>query len=119
MKFIYNEVLTKNVIENYYKTYEDIDGELEIKCGTRTVPGFGRRLIDDEIPYINFRLKGTMDVNGKKQPVELVVSEDEINNAFTTMIEATGRKVKRISMDFNEKVFNYITVEAVSKRKVK
>ena len=60
-----------------------------------------------------------MEVEGVKQPVELAVSEDEINTAFTTMIEATGRKVKRISMNYGESGFRYITVEAVAKRKIK
>lgn len=119
MKFIYNESLTKGVVQDYFKKHEDIDGELQIICGSRKVPAFGRALVEYETPYINFRLKGTMEVNGTSQPVELAVSESEVETAFSTLIEATGRKVKRISMDFNEKGFNCIVVEAVAKRKVK
>lgn len=119
MKFIYNEELTKKVVQDYFKKNEDIDGELEIRCGSRKVPMFGRSFVEHEYPYISFRLKGTMKIDGENQPVELVVSEDEIQNAFTTMIEASGRRVKRISMDFDEKKFNYVTVETVAKRKVK
>ena len=119
MKFIYNENLTKDVVQNYFKKYEDIDGELQIVCGARKIPMCGRAFVEHEVPYINFRLKGTMKVEGVSQSVELAVSDSEVETAFTTLIEATGRKVKRISMDYNEKGFNCILVEAVAKRKVK
>ena len=101
MKFIYNETLTKDVVQKYYKTYEDIDGVLEIKCGVRKVP-LGRSLVGHEFPYVSFRLKGAMDIDGEMQPVELVVSEDEIRNAFTVMTEAWGMRVKCISTDYDE-----------------
>ena len=119
MKFIYDAALTKSVVQRYFKKYEDIDGELEIRSGTRKIPMCGRSFVEHEVPYVSFRLKGTMEVEGTKQPVELAVSEGEINTAFTTMIEATGRKVKRITMDYDESGFHYIAVEAVAKRKVK
>lgn len=119
MRFIYNESLTKNVVQRYYKKYEDIDGELEITCGSRKVPMAGRCFVEYDTPYINFRLKGKMEIDGESQPVEIAVSESEVENAFTTMIESTGRKVKRISINYNEKEFKSIVVEAVAKRKVK
>lgn len=119
MRFIYNKELTKNVVQNYFKTYEDIDGELEIICGEKTVPSVGRSIAYHKFPAIAFRLKGTMESNGEAYPVELDLSEDEVENAFTTMMEATGRKVKRISISYDGKEFKNITVEAVAKRKVK
>ena len=119
MKFIYNEEMTKAVVQNYFKKNEDIEGELVISCGSRKIPMCGRAFVEYDAPYVSFRLKGSMEIDGEKQPVELVVSEDEVTNAFTTLIEASGRKVKKISMDFDEKKFNCVAIEAVAKRKVK
>ena len=119
MKFIYDESKTKNIVQNYFKVHEDIEGELEITCGARKVPSVGRSIAYHQFPAISFRLKGTMESNGEVYPVELDLSEDEVKNAFTTMMEATGRKVRRISISYDEKAFKSITVEAVAKRKVK
>ncbi len=119
MKFIYNESMTKNLVEGYYKKYEDIDGSLEIQCGCRKLPPIGRSLIGEERPYISFRLKGSMIVDDETQVVEIALSEAEVENAFITAIEASGRKVKNVSIDFDDKSFKCITVEAVAKRKVK
>lgn len=118
MKLIYNESLTKNIVENYFKTHEDIDGELEITCGVRKVP-IGRSLVPHEFPTISFRLKGTMESEGEVHPIEVQLSEQEVENAITTMVEASGRTVKRISIQYDEKNFKQISVDASAKRKVK
>ena len=81
MKFIYNEEMTKTVVQNYFKKNEDIEGELVISCGSRKIPMCGRAFVEYDAPYVSFRLKG--------------------------------------SMDFDEKKFNCVAIEAVSKRKVK
>ena len=119
MKFIYNENLTKGVVEDYYRTYEDIDGKLEIKTGERKMPLAGRFVAWHNVPTISFILKGTMEVDGEMQPVEIAISESDVENAFTTMIESSGRTVKKISMNFNGNGFKNILVEATSKRKIK
>lgn len=119
MRFIYNEALTKDIVKRYYKKYEDIDGELDIICGSRKVAMAGRGFMEHEVPVINFRLKGTVEFDGETQPVEVALSEDEIENALTTMVETTGRKVKRVSINYDEKAFKNIVVDAVAKRKVK
>ena len=123
MRFIYNEALTKDIVKRYYKKYEDIDGELDIICGSRKVAMAGRCFVEHEVPAISFRLKVNVDfdgeIDGETQLVEVALSEDEIENALTTMVEATGRKVKRVSINFDEKAFKNIVVEAVAKRKVK
>ena len=119
MRFIYNENLTKDMVKRYYKKYEDIDGELEIICGSRKVAMAGRCFMEHEVPAISFRLKGSMEFEGETQPVEIALSEDEIENALTTMVEASGRKVKRVSINFDEKSFKSVVVEAVAKRKIK
>lgn len=119
MKLVYNESLTKNVIENYFRTYEDIDGEVTIKTGCKKVSNVGRSISWYEVPTIQFILKGSMEVEGEMQPVEIAVSEAEVENAFTTMVEASGRQVKRVSIDFDEVGLKTITVDAIAKRKVK
>lgn len=119
MKLIYNESLTKDIVQNYFRTYEDIDAELEITCGTKTVPSIGRSLVPHQFPSISFRLKGTMESEGEVHPIEVELSEQEVENAITTMVEASGRTVKRISINFNEKEFKGISVDAAAKRKVK
>ena len=119
MKFIYNESLTKSVVENYFKTHEDIDGELEITCGSKTIPSVGRCIAYHQVPTISFRLKGTMESDGEVYPVEISLEEYQVENAFTTMMEATGRTVKKVSFSYDEKGFKSVTIETVGKRKVK
>lgn len=119
MKLCYNENITKDIINRYYKKYEDIDCELEITCGTSSAPAIGRSVVQSSFPSISFRLKGTMEINGEAMAVEVPLSESEVENAMVTMIEETGRKVNSVSINFSEKGFNYVTVDAVYKRKVK
>lgn len=119
MKFIYNESLTKNIVANYFKTHEDIDGELEIKCGVKTVPSISRSVAYHQFPTITFLLKGSMELEGEMQRVEIELSEQEIENVFVTMVEASGRKVERISINYDENGFKGVKVDALTKRKVK
>ena len=119
MKLVYDENSTKDIVQNYYKTYEDIDGELTIVIGSRKVSSVGRFVVYQTVPTIEFRLKGSMKFAGKMHPVDIPLSEDEIRNVFITMAHATGRNVKCISIDYNEEGFEHVTVEAFRKRKIK
>ena len=60
-----------------------------------------------------------MESEGEVHPIEVQLSEQEVENAITTMVEASGRTVKSISIQYDEKNFKQIGVDATAKRKVK
>lgn len=119
MRMIYSVSLAKEVVESYFRTYEDIDGELEIKCDKKTLPAIGRSLVCQEVPTISFILKGSMEVEGEMQKVEINLSEQDVENAFIARVEASGRKVNKVSINYDENEFMGVVVDATAKRKVR
>ena len=51
-----------------------------------------------------------MESEGEVHPIEVQLSEQEVENAITTMVEASGRTVKSISIQYDEKNFKQIRI---------
>lgn len=100
MKVIFNEAETKQVVEDYYRSERDFDGELIFSC---TIDTYGGRMIHNPLVTLEMVMRGEFVVGGMNKIVEEAVSHDEVINILSTRIEQDGRySVKNASLKYGE-----------------
>ena len=100
MKVIFNETETKQVVEDYYRSERDFDGELMFFC---TIDTYGGRMIHNPLVTLEMVMRGEFVVGGMNKIVEEAVSHDEVINILSTRIEQDGRySVKNASLKYGE-----------------
>lgn len=126
MKMIYTEEMTKNLVEAYYKKYEDFDCKLDIKCDVTNVGPIGRSIVPTRVARLSFTLKGKVNVDGVEGMGIVPASQEDIENAIKIMVESSGQAVKKISFDYDidsencrKGKFKGVSVEMSAKKKVK
>lgn len=96
MELRFDKNKMKTVMENYYKKYEDFEGNITIGCKMGYV-GYGMSEHQDAV--VSIKITGTLDVMGEKVPMTRVVDEEEVINVFKTVLGASGYTVSDVSFD--------------------
>lgn len=100
MKVIFNEAETKQIVEDYYRSERDFDGELLFSC---TIDTYCGRMIHNPLVTLEMVMRGEFVVGGMNKIVEEAVSHDEVINILSTRIEQDGRySVKNASLKYGE-----------------
>lgn len=100
MKVIFNEAETKQIVEDYYRSERDFDGELIFSC---TIDTYGGRMIHNPLVTLEMVMRGEFIVGGMNKIVEEAVIHDEVINILSTRIEQDGRySVKNASLKYGE-----------------
>lgn len=127
MEFRFNEESTKNIVEGYYKKYEDFECSLEIRSSVREIKHPSRPLPPIKSVEPLFVLNGVLNVDGKGIEVSVPVSYDDVKSVFKTTLEASGYNVKNVEISYtkdeklinNSSGFEYVAVDMSTKIKVK
>lgn len=115
MELIFDKNKMKDVIENYYREYEDFDGKVTAGCRMDLV-GYGMAEHHDAV--VSIKIKGTMKVLGMDVPMIREVNEEELFNIFRVMLDKQGHTVSSLSINsgVNESVEGYGLGEQTVKR---
>ena len=127
MEFRFNEESTKNIVEGYYKKYEDFECSLEIRRSVREIKHPSRPIPPIKSIEPLFVLNGVLNVDGKGIEVSVPVSYDDVKGVFKTTLEASGYNVKNVEISYtkdeklinNSSGFEYVAVDMSTKIKVK
>lgn len=127
MEVRFNEASTKNIVEGYYKKYEDFECSLEICRSVREIKHPSRPLPTVKYLETSFMLNGILNVDGKEVEVSVPISDDDVKAVFKTMLETDGYTVRDVEINCasgenstdNSAGFKYVVVDMSTKRKVK
>ena len=127
MEVRFNEKSTKDVVEGYYKKYEDFDCCMEFCTSVREMKHPTRSLPPVRYVDMSFILNGILNVDGKSIEVSVPASFDEIKAVFKTTLENTGYDVNDVQIVYNSDEsfessgsrFKYVSVDMSTKRKIK
>lgn len=127
MEFRFNEESTKNIVEGYYKKYEDFECSLEIRRSVREIKHPSRPIPSIKCVEPLFMLNGVLKVDGKNIDVSVPVSYDDVKGVFKTTLEDSGYNVKNVEIDYtndenstdNSSGFRYVAFDMSTKVKVK
>lgn len=128
MEVRFDEKSTKNIVEGYYKKYEDFECSLIIHSNVKEMKHLASRpLPPAKFVDTSFVLKGTLNVDGEDVEVSSIVSHDEIKGVFKTVLENAGYSVKEIAIIHTSDIsstddrlgFKHIVVDMSTKRKVR
>ena len=78
MEFRFNEESTKNIVEGYYKKYEDFECSLEIRRSVREIKHPSRPIPPIKSIEPLFVLNGVLNVDGKGIEVSVPVSYGDV-----------------------------------------
>lgn len=113
LKFDKNKM--KEVIENYYREYEDFDAKVTAGCRMDLV-GYGMSEHQDAV--VSIKVTGTMKVLGMDVPMTRDVNETELFNIFRVMLDKQGHTLSSLSINsgVSESVEGYGLGEHTVKR---
>lgn len=95
-KFVFGENEMKQLIETYYRKYEDFDGVFNSSCSLGLV---GQRNCERYDAIVSMNIKGKFTVSGME--VELIrdVNEEDVFNAFRVVLGDAGYTVSSVTFD--------------------
>lgn len=113
LKFDKNKM--KEVIESYYREYEDFDAKVTAGCRMDLV-GYGMSEHQDAV--VSIKVTGTMKVLGMDVPMTRDVNETELFNIFRVMLDKQGHTLSSLSINsgVSESVEGYGLGEHTVKR---
>lgn len=96
MEFKFGKKQMKEVLEQYYSKYEDFDGKVTAGCRLGAV-GYGMSEHEDVIYSI--KIAGKLHVCGVDVPMLREINDEEVMNAFKTMLGNQGYTVSSITFN--------------------
>lgn len=84
------------VIESYYKKYEDFEGKVTAGCKSGWV-GYGMAERQDAV--VSIGITGNLSVEGILVPMVREVTYDEVFNIFKTVLGNQGYYVNNVTLD--------------------
>lgn len=94
MRFTKEEM--KSVLEKYYMEYEDFDGKIQIDC-IKELAGYG--MAEQDSAVVSVILNGSFQLLGTKAKTSRILSEEEVGQVFTTLLEKEGYEVEKAHYD--------------------
>lgn len=86
----------KQVIEGYYKKYEDFDGTFTSACSLQLV-GYG--MMEREDAVVSMKINGVLNVCGMEIEMSRDISEDDLVNVFSVVLGDIGYTVDNVVFD--------------------
>lgn len=96
MELKFNKESVKNLVEQYYKKYEDFDGKFNSSCSVSSV-GYG--MMETDVCVLSMKMVGTMKLLDQEISMTRELSDEDIKNVFSTLLEEQGYTVKEVSLD--------------------
>lgn len=115
MEFKFGRGEVAEIIERYYKKYEDFDGKVTIGCEIGSV-GYGKNEHDDSI--VTIKITGKLNISGIEVPGTKVISDYELDNIFKTVFGNQGHTVDFVTLDsgINESYEGYGMAERIVRK---
>lgn len=95
-EFKFGKKEMKQVIEGYYKKYEDFDGVFSSNCSLQLV-GYGMTEREDAV--VSMKIKGKLSVLGMEVEMSRDVSEEDVFNVFRVVLDEAGYTVNSVTFD--------------------
>ena len=86
----------KQVIEGYYKKYEDFDGTFTSACSLQLV---GCGMMEREDAVVSMKINGVLNVCGMEIEMSRDISEDDLVNVFSVVLGDIGYTVDNVVLD--------------------
>lgn len=115
MELRFDKNKMKEIVEKYYREYEDFDGVVTAGCSLNLV-GYG--MAEHEDTVVSIKVKGTMKVLGMEVPMTREVDDEELFNIFRTVLGNEGHTIKSLTVNsgVNESTEGYGMGEHTVKR---